>query len=305
MTESRKPPLPLFPLAVATLLVGLAVAAAFWPDPARERADGTLLVLLPDGDPRREDVLEDLAAALGAAAALDLHVHPVRTAEAFHAAADHALVAIVPDGLALSLPSDRWQALATGRRRVPWNLRPSAVLVSRTSAAATATPWRSAPTRTVFGDSLSLVCLAPLCEAGDGPDRRAGVVWGDDPYDHRGVLLAARYGAFDHAIVRQWDAETARTAGWLPASRWRITRISDPVPDIVALAARRLPTASRMELQRALSVIGRQLDARDERDHGLETGLGLLGLDGFNLLLGPDFEQVRRRYRACWPAPAE
>lgn len=305
MTDARKPSLPLFPLAVASLLVGLALAAALWPEPARERADGTLLVLLPGGDPRRAEVLEDLAATLGASAALDLHLQAVPTAHAFHAAADRALVAIVPDGLALSLPADRWQALATGRRRVPWNLRPAAVLVSRTSVPPTATPWRSAPSRTVFGDSLSLVCLAPLCEAGDAPALPAGVAWGDDPYDHRGVLLAARHGAFDHAIVRQWDAEKVRTAGWLPASHWRITRISDPVPDIVALGARRLPTASRMDLQRALSVIGRQLDARDERDHGLEAGLGLLGLDGFNLLLGPDFEQMRRHYRACWPAPAE
>jgi hypothetical protein len=183
---------------------------------------------------------------------------------------------------------------------VPWNLRPASTLISRVSAPAADRPWLSVPSRTVFGDSLSLVCRAAWCEGddADGPD---GVGWGTDPYDHRPVLVALRHGAYDHAVVRQWDAEAAVAEGCLPPDRWRLRTLSDPVPDVVVLASRRLSTGVRLELQQALAVVGRQLDRRHAGDPALVTGLGLLGLDGFNLLLARDFDRIRRRYEPCWP----
>lgn len=291
------------PAVVTLLLIALALAAWLWPDDQERRGDGSMLVFMPRADERRLDALKDLADAVGEAAAMDLSLTVTSEMTSFFGQLDRALVVLAPDGLALELRLATWQPVATGRRRVPRNLRPMSVLVSRRSAPATATPWRTAPTRTVFGDSLSMVCRVAWCQDASG-DRPAGVAFGVDPYDHREVLAALRHGAYDHAVVRQWDAEQALADGLLAPTEWKLTVLSDPLPDVMVMASRRLPTAVRMEIQQVLTVLGRSIDHQTGRDRQLVAGLGLFGLDGFNLMLGPEFDRLRRQYEPCWPQPA-
>ncbi len=283
------------------LLVALALAAWLVPEEPRAREDGLLAVLLPVADPRRHDAIVDLADYLGSQARLDLRVAVAADPRTLASMLDEALVIFCTDAVALGLPAEDWQALAVGRRRVPWNLRPVSVLVSRLGAEGGDEPWLRHPGRTVFGDSLTLASLAPLCREGQASRLPAGVGWGRDPYDHRAVLAAAAHGAYDHAVVRQWDAEAALAAGDLPAGQWGLQRLSEPLPDVVVLAARRLPGTVRLELQEALTLLGR--DEADVAPAGrlARVQLGAFGLDGFNLMLGPDFERVRRQHRRCWP----
>ncbi|MEZ4387636.1 MAG: hypothetical protein R3D98_08675 [Candidatus Krumholzibacteriia bacterium] len=290
---------------IALLLAILAAAAGWWPDAPRSRDGGTLLVLLPEADLRREAALEALTRHLAHAGRLDLRLAVVRDTRALRDGLSEALLVLGPDGPLLSLDPADWHPLVSGRRRAPWNLRPTSVLVSRRTRQAGLQPWRTAPARTVFGDSLSLVCLAPLCRETGSAVRPARVAWGSDPYDHRGVLPALERGAYDHAVVRQWDAAALVAAGRLPADRWLVQRLGDPMPDILVLAARRLPAATRLDLQQALTMLGRPADLPAAVDADVATGLGLLGLDGFNLLRVTDIERVRRRDGGCWPLTGE
>jgi len=288
---------------VALALLLLTAAALFWPQHLDRRSDGALLVLMPEADPLRRDALGELAAYLEVQARIDLHVVLVADRAALIAGLPEALVVLCPDAVALTLPAAAWQPLVAGRRRVPWNLRPTSVLVSRLGVAPQVQPWLTTPGRTVFGDSLSLVCLAPLCLNDDThlSGLPAGVAWGTDPFDHRGVLAAAQYGAFDHAVVRQWDADLALATGRLNPQQWLVRQIGDPVPDMVALASRELTRGVRLDLQEALSILGRRAAGETDAADRLEARLGALGFEGFNLLLGPDFERLRRRYGSCWP----
>lgn len=290
------------PLLVAVVLLALAAGALWWPTEPDVRGGGALLVYLPEADARREAALEELAAVVGRQTALDLSLVVARDQDRFRDGLDEAVLVLCPDGPAISLPTDAWQPLATGRRRVPWNLRPRPVLVSRIDADTTACPWRTAPARTVFGDSLSLVCLAPVIAEGR-TIRPEGVAWGGDPYDHRGVLAALAHGAYDHAVVRQFDAEAAVAAGLLPTHHWRVRRLGAPVPDIMVMVSRRLSSATRRDLQMALGVLGRELGGPGEDTAALVAALGCLGLDGFNFtpMLGTDVDRARRRYGAGWP----
>ena len=309
MNHTATPSRSLLPQLVALALLLLTAAALFWPQQPGRRGDGALLVLMPAPDPLRRDALGELADFLEVQAKIDLHVVLAADRAALVAGLPEALVVICPDAVALTLPASSWQPLVAGRRPVPWNLRPTSVLVSRRSVSPEERPWLTAPGRTVFGDSLSLVCLAPLCldRGADGDTDwaglPAGVAWGIDPFDHRGVLAAAQYGAFDHAVVRQWDVDLALATGRLNPQQWRVHRLSDPVPDIVALASRRLSRGVRLDLQEALSVLGRRAVGETNGTGRLEARLGALGFEGFNLLLGPDFERLRRRYGSCWTHP--
>jgi hypothetical protein len=292
------------PWLVTVLLLMLALAAVLIPEAPLLSEDGTLLVLLPEPDPRRQDALAELAVYLGRQAHLDLRLQIVTERSAFVAALPGALAVLCPDAVGLGLPMAQWQAVAAGRRRAPWNLRPVSVLVSRRGAATSDAPWRTHPMRTVFGDSLSLACLVPLCTEG-GLQQPPGVSWGSDPYDHRAVLEACRHGAFDHAVVRQWDAEAALAAGGLDPAVWSLRRLSDPVPDVVVLVARQLPGAVRLDLQEALTMLGRDLADEVCENRLVRAQLGHFGLDGFNLLLGPDFERLRRLHGRCWPGAVD
>ncbi len=288
-------------LLVSCCLLGLTAAAVFTPRLPSWRGDGSLLVLLPAADARRGEALDDLAAYLGRHSQLRLHVKIVPDRAAFVDALPEALLTLSPDGVALSLPSSSWQALATGRRRAPWNQRPMPVLVSRRDGSAIDRPWRTAPARTVFGDSLSFVCLAPLCEDGMAAPPPGGPGWGLDPYDHRGVLAAAAHGAYDHAIVREWDAVAALAAGQLDPAQWYVRPLGEPVPDVVVFASRRLAGTVRLDLQEALTLLGRDDVDLAPADRLAQVQLGLFGLDGFNLLLGPDIERLRRLHERCRP----
>lgn len=301
MTRISQGARPRIPLVVGVLLLVLAGAARWWPAELMPRPGGTLLVLLPEPDPRREEALAGLAGHLGTAAGIDLGLVVARDLAGLHAQSSDAMLVMGPDAAVLSLEPAAWYPLVSGRRRAPWNLRPVPVVVSRRSVAEAARPWQTAPRRTVVGDSLSLVCRALLGPADLAAARAAGVAWGRDPYDHRPVLRALEMGAFDHAVVRQWDAEAMVAAGHLGSDRWRVRAARDPVPDVLIVASRRLPTARRVSLQQALSLLGRSHDVADPESRAVTAGLGLLGLDGFNLLAAPDLDQVRRRYAGCWP----
>jgi hypothetical protein len=288
----------------AVLLLLLAAAALWWPGPAPDDGDGSLLVLAPAADLRREEVLEKLARYLSQASGRHLGLEIAGDRAAFTSGLDRALVVLCPDGAALPLAAASWHPLAAGRRRVPWNQRPAATLISRRDVPASDAPWLTAPRRTAVGDSLSLVCLAPLCDDAQVRDLPAGVAWGDDPYDHGALLVAARHGAFDHVLARQWDVEAALAAGRLDRDRWHARTVSEPVPDVVVLASRRLPMRARLSVQQALTVLGRREEPASAVTAKLTSGLGRLGLDGFNALLGHDFDRLRARYHACWPHPA-
>ena len=290
---------------VALALLLLTAAALFWPRESEKRGDGTLLVLDPTGELRRQEALGSLAVYLARESRLDLRLEVVSDHQALKAALPTAQVIFCPDGTALDLPMSAWQALATGRRRVPWNLRPTSVLLSRQGVDGGEEPWVSMPGRTAFGDSLSLVCLAPLCLAGGNWNLPAGVMWGQDPYDHQSVLAAAAMGAIDHLVVRQWDAEAALKTGLLSRDQWLVRQLSTPLPDVMVLASRNLPRAVRLDLQEGLTGLGRhESDQTSERLLAQER-LREFGLEGFNLLVGPDFERFRRRYGPCWPRPTE
>lgn len=293
---------PRIPLVVGALLLILAGAAHWWPAELIPHPGGTLLVLLPEPDLRREEALAGLAGHLGTAAGVDLRLAVARDMAGLREQASDALLVMGPDAAVLSLDPAAWHPLVSGRRRAPWNLRPVPVVVSRRSVPEATQPWRTAPRRTVVGDSLSLVGRALLGPADLAAARAAGVSWGQDPYDHRRVLWALEMGAFDHAVARQWDVEAMVAAGHLGPEHWRVRAASDPVPDVLIVASRRLPTARRVPLQQALALLGRSHDVADPESRAVTAGLGLLGLDGFNLLAAPDLDQVRRRHAGCWPA---
>jgi len=290
------------PFIVPVLLLVLAAGARWWPVEHGPRDGGSFLVCLPQADARREAALDQLATYVGKAVGLNLQLRVARDAESFAAEIDEAMLIMCPDGMAMNLPTEAWQPLAAGRRRAPWNLRPRSVLVSRSAADTTTTPWRLNPQRTVFGDSLSLVCLGPVLLDGH-EERPDGVAWGGDPYDHRSVLSALAHGAYDYAVVRQFDAEAALEAGVLDRHNWRVRRVGTPVPDVLVMVSRRLTSATCRDLQLTLSVLGRELDGPADRSAGVVAGLGLMGLDGFNFMpmLGNDVDRARRRYGAGWP----
>ncbi len=290
-------------LAAAAVLL-LAILALVWP-PQGARDGGTLLVLDGTAGPRLRQVYQPLAQYCGELLGEDLDVDVVTTRDAFVTAAPRAVVLLCPDAVAFAVSAAQFEPLAVGRRRAPQNLRPCSVLVSRRAAGLVKQPWLAAPRRTVFGDSLSLVCLVPLCVDGGRARLPAGVVCGDDPYDHRAVLQALVLGAFDYAVVRQWTAETYQEAGRLPVSEWEVRRLSEPLPDIVLLANREVPAGRRLALREGLVTLGRRPGETTVAAQVARAALVGMDLDGFNLLMEPDFEANRRRFGSCWPRTGE
>ncbi len=297
------------PWPVATTLAGvavvvLAVLAVMWPAGDGRREAGTFLVLDPAPGARARQVYQPLARYCGDVLGRDLPVSVVTNTGEFLALAPRATVLLCPDAVAMRTRGAA--VLAVAQRRAPQNLRPMSVLVSRSDASGGAQPWLTVPSRTVFGDSLSLVCLAPLCAGGaGGAVLPPGVSFGTDPYDHGAVLEALRLGAFDHAVVRQWAAEAFLAGGGVAADDWRVEPLSEPLPDIVLLADGRLSAQQRLTLREAVVTLGRHNDAAPSRGLVAQASLAGLGLDGFSFLMEPDFEALRGRYGACWPSAGE
>jgi hypothetical protein len=294
---------------VATSIAGvavvvLAVLAVVWPSGDGGRDVGTFLVLDSAAGTRPRQVYQPLARFCGDVLGRELRVNVVARSSEFLAAAPRATVMLCPDAVAIRLRTAA--VLAVGQRRAPQNLRPRSVLVSRQDAGSDPRPWLTAPSRTVFGDSLSLVCLAPLCaDRANAVILPVGVSFGRDPYDHGAVLEAMRLGAFDFAVVRQWAAEAFLAGGGVDARQWHVAPLTEPLPDIVLLADRGLSGQQRLTLGEAVVTLGRHNDATATSGLVAQAALAGLGLDGFSFLLDPDFEALRGRYGACWPSPGE
>ncbi len=295
--------------SLATIFAGvavvvLAVLAVVWPADDGRREAGAFLVLDPAPGMRPRQVYQPLAHYCGDVLGRELPVTVVARSAEFLALAPQATVMLCADAVAMRTRDAA--VLAVGQRRAPHNLRPTSVLVSRAGAVADVRPWLTAPARTVFGDSLSLVCLAPLCN-GDrgGLHLPPAVSFGSDPYDHGAVLEALRLGAFDHAVVRQWAAEAFLAGGGVAADAWQVTPLTEPLPDIVLLAGARLSGQQRLSLREAVVTLGRHNDATPSAGRVAQAALAGLGLDGFSFLMEPDFDALRSRYGDCWPSPAE
>ncbi|MCB1182138.1 hypothetical protein KDM41_01810 [bacterium] len=292
--------------AAAGLVVVLALGAVLWPRAETHLEAPSLLVFDPSGDDTRvAGVYGHLQEHLAAASGRELGLIVVRDLAAYgrELARTPAFV-LAPDGLALAAGPGEYLPVASVRRPAPRNLRPSGVLVWRLAAGEEAAPWRSRRARTVCGDSLTLVASGALREAGL---RRwpAGLACGPDPLDHAPVLHALRLGAFDYALVRQWDLDRFVAAGLLAAADFGVREVVPPVPDLVVLASRQLPRHVRLRCGETLAAVGRQSEDESPADRELRLALAAVHLSGFNLLLEPDFELVRRRFAGSWLDGAE
>lgn len=293
-------------LAAGTLVLVLAVGALLWPGGKPQSGQDVFLVFDSSGDAARiETVYDPLVLYLGELLGrpLDLVVAP--NLESFRAQAYRgAALVFCPDGLALGLARDRFLPVVVGRRSAPRNLRPRGVLVYRKEAGLVAEPWRSRPGATVVGDSVSLVATGSWRRQGaaatEGPSGRDACSWGPDPYDHGPVLHAARLGGFDYALVRQWDADRFFSSGLLSPLEWGVDPLTVPVPDVVVLAAVELAANEHLELGDRLSSLGRQSGTESPAAARGRLALRGLGLAGFNLLVEPDFDLVRRNFAADW-----
>ncbi len=297
-----------------TLLAGcaviiLALTALVLPRTIKRNNEQIFLVFDPHSQARLVQVYQPLTTWLEdvSGESLRLQIVSERADFQLQATADVRFV-FCPDGAALGLASLQFSTLAFGRRPPPHNLRPRSVLVYRKAAGLITEPWFSVPERTVFGDSISLVGFGAVCrQAQDqegsfaAPQQSPDWTFGPDPYDHSPVLHAARLGCFDYAVVRQWTADIFFTYGLLPTQDWGVEDLSVPVPDLVLLVARSLSTTDRMQLGESLLALGRRDEDLSEHGRAALAGLEQLGLAGFNILLEPDFELVRRRFDRCWP----
>lgn len=293
-------------VAGALFVVVLAACALWWPRPVHRATGPVVLVLDPAGEERRASTIwPALGQVLGASRPTPPQVVIVRTLGEFRErAAGRPDFLVCPDGVALGLESGGWVPLAAGRRPAPRNLRPRGVLVSRRGAEAEDRPWLTHPESVVFGDSLSLSATGVWRRLGANPVAAPmGCAWGPDPYDHSPALHALRLGGYTHAVVRQWDADRFRAQGLLSADDWTFRDVTVPVPDLVVMVDRRLPTAERLALGERLAGIGRGLADLTPAERELGEALPALGLAGFNLLLDPDFERLRGNFATDWPRP--
>ena len=298
-------------LAAASLVMILTLGALLWPGQGDRPGQYVFLVFDSGGDSARVEAVYDplalyLCELLGRP--LDLVVAP--TLEAFRGQAYRgAVIVLCPDGLALGLARDRFLSLAVGRRAAPRNLRPRGVLVYRKTAGLVSAPWRTRPEATVVGDSVSLASTGAWRRLGtaatDGPGLQSACSWGPDPYDHGPALHAARLGGFDYALVRQWDATRFFAAGLLSPLEWGVDPLTVPVPDIVLMTSADLAAKDRLELGDRLSSLGRQSGAETPAATRVRLALRGLGLAGFNLLVEPDFDLVRRNFAADWLPEAD
>ena len=296
---------------VTGLVLLLALGAVLLPGRNERSGRRVLLVLDPLSVQRATAAFDPLAAALTRVVGqpLDLVIATDRAEFRQHVSA--ADLVICPDLVALTLPAERFVPVVCGRRPAPYNLRPRSVLVYRKTAVRLEAPWWSAPERTVLGDSLSLAGSGPVwrraADSNPGESRRtaAGCAHGPDPYDHTPALHAMRLGCFDYAVVRQWAAQRFSNDGLLSPVEWGIEELTEPLPDVVVLAARTWSGADRIALTEALVKVGRYEDGELPERRAIRDGLARVGLAGFNILLEPELQAIGRRYLPGWPPTAE
>lgn len=298
-------------VAVLTGACVLLLAAGALLFPTRHAAGSRtkLVILDPSCLPaRRAGVYEPLGDYLGELQHRSLAVQIVRNGSEFREAlAGEPEFVLCPDGVGIDVAGDRYLPLVSGRRQAPRNLRPRGVLLFRKSAERVQAPWRDQPARTIVGDSLSLVATGPWrrhhpAEPPQGAHH--GPAYGADPYDHSGVLMALRAGCFDFAVARQWDADRFFEAGLLSETEWGREVMTPPAPDLVLLVSRRVSASQRLNLGDKLTLLGRDGEGKDSAVAGLVAGLGSMNLAGFNLLVEPDLELVRRNFPGHWPLQA-
>ena len=288
-------------LGAAVLVVLLALGAMLWPRSGGRSHGPTLLVYDSSGSEERvTGVFGQLRDFLASGGEPGIELVVVGTVGEYRRRlAERPEFVWGPDGLAVQFSTTEYVSLVVGRRPAPRNLRPRGVLVSRRAVGQASRPWLSRPGRTVFGDSVSLVATGVLRQAGM---RRPvpGCASGPDPYDHSPVLHALRLGAFDHAVVRQWDAERFFAAGLLSPADYVVEDLVEPVPDMVLMVSRQVPSHVRLKIGDELAAVGRHPDDGSLHDHDLGRGLAQLHLVGFNLLLEPDLELVRKNFARDW-----
>ena len=278
-----------------------------WPGGVRTRGRAVFLVFDSTGDRDRiTRVYEPFLHFLNELSDDPLDLEVVGTVEAFdEMLAGRVDFVFCPDGLGLSLAAGQYVPLVTGRRAAPRNLRPRGVLVYRKSAGLVSDPWTSRPDATACGDSVSLTATGPWrrggTEAGPGPAIPDRCAWGPDPYDHAPVLHAARLGGFDYVLVRQWDADRFFTEGLLSPLEWGVELMTVPVPDIVVFGSRSVAGKTLLAVGEVLSALGRSPEDPSPATREVRRAVAGLNLVGFNLLVDPDFELVRRNFDGRWP----
>lgn len=294
-------------ILAAVLVLVLALGALLLPGLGPTRGRGIFLIYDSSGDQVRvAKVYEPLLNFLNEFSDQPLDLAVVGTVGAFREMLTGGVdFVFCPDGLGLTLEPGQYVPVAVGRRAAPRNLRPRGVLVYRKSAGLVADPWLSRPTATVCGDSVSLTATGMWRRQGQeapadmGPS--SGCTWGPDPYDHTPVLHAARLGGFDYALVRQWDADRFFSDGLLSPVEWGLELVTVPVPDIVIFASRSVTGKTRLAVGDGLAALGRGPEDQPPVVREVRRALGRLNLAGFNLLVDPDFEFVRRNFVRNWP----
>jgi len=294
-------------ILAAVLVLVLALGALLWPGVGPTGGRGILLIFDSSGDQVRiTRVYEPFLHFLNEFTDHPLDLAVVGTVGAFREKlADGADFVFCPDGLGLTLQTEQYVPLAVGRRAAPRNLRPRGVLVYRKSAGLVNAPWLSRPQATVCGDSVSLTATGMWrrqgTEAGPDSESPSTCAWGPDPYDHAPALHAARLGGFDYALVRQWDADRFFADGLLSPLEWGIELVTVPVPDIVIFASRSVSGKTRLAVGDGLVALGRGPEEQPPAARVMRRAIGGLNLAGFNLLVDPDFEFVRRNFAGNWP----
>ncbi|MBU8871468.1 MAG: hypothetical protein KOO60_11440 [Gemmatimonadales bacterium] len=290
-------------LAAAMVLL-LALGAVLWPGAPETHFHGVCLVFDPAGGKDREVALfHPLTDFLAKASGHSLNLVMTRDVAVFQAQLGFgADFVICPDGLGLTLDSERFIPLVAGRRTAPRNLRPRGVLVYKRSVGFQKAPWLTRTERIIFGDSLSLTATGPLrADSAGSAVKPTGFTFGPDPYDHSPVLHSLRLGCFDFALVRQWDAERFFAEGLLSEEEWGVEIVTGPVPDLVLFVSQDIPTGRLLGLSRELTRLGRPNDGDSPESGALMRGLSGVHLSGFNLLVGPDLDLVRGSFPGRWP----
>ncbi len=294
-------------LLAGFLVLVLALGALLWPGGGPAEGRGVFLVFDSTGNgSRTAQVYEPLQNFLNEILGRPLDLVVVRDTGAFRAELSGSVEFVLcPDGLGLGLDAASFAPVVVGRRSAPRNLRPRGVLVYRKSAGLLDQPWISRPEATVCGDSVSLTATGSWrrkdAAQGSDPGAQGTCTWGPDPYDHAPALHAARLGGFDYALVRQWDADRFFADGLLSPLEWGVEIMTVPVPDIVMFASRSVSAKALLGVTDGLTALGRGQEDQRSSVKDLRLAVGGLNLAGFNLMVDPDFELVRRNFAGNWP----